>query len=234
MKPARISIIIPCLNEADYIVNTLKPLQSLRQRGHEIILVDAQSSDQSIELARPLVDLVINSAPGRARQMNRGAQYASGDVLCFIHADTVCPQQLDQLISDTLCQSNKIWGRFDIQLSGTFWAFRVIEWMMNKRSCLTGVATGDQGIFICRNIFHKISGFADIELMEDIEISKRLRKISQPVCISRGKLITSSRRWEQRGIIRTVLLMWWLRLGYFFGLPVTTLANKYQNHAAEK
>ncbi len=234
MKPSRISIIIPCLNEASYILDTLKPLQALRRRGHEIILVDAQSADNTVELSRQLVDLVITSAPGRARQMNHGAQYATGDVLCFIHADTVCPDHIDQLISNTLCQSKKTWGRFDVQLSGSFWIFRIIEWMMNKRSCLTAIATGDQGIFICRNIFHKISGFADISLMEDIEICKRLRKISRPICVNKGHLITSSRRWEQQGILRTMFLMWSLRLGYFMGLPTNTLASKYRTHVSEK
>ncbi len=227
MKPGKLSIIIPSLNEAEQIIDTLTPLQALRQRGHEIILADGGSFDNTLELASPLVDYCLQGKAGRGQQMNHGASVATGDVLCFIHADTRCPDNLDQLLSETLCKSKKIWGRFDIRLSSPYWVYRIIEWFMNKRSCLTGVATGDQGIFICRNIFTKISGFAEFPLMEDIEISKRLRKISRPVCIHRIPLITSSRRWEKNGILRTMLQMWSLRLRYFLGSSVTALAREY-------
>ncbi len=232
MKPVKISIIIPSLNESAQINDTLQSLQAMRQRGHEIILADGGSRDNTVAIAQHMVDHCVETGAGRAHQMNQGAAIASGDVLCFIHADTLCPENFDQLLSDTLCQSRKIWGRFDIRLSGSFWFFRVIEWLMNKRSCLTGIATGDQGIFICRNIFKKISGYADIPLMEDIEISKRLRRISRPECISHGRLITSSRRWENNGIARTILLMWSLRLRYFLGSSATRLAQEYYPQAS--
>ncbi len=234
MKSARISFIIPCLNEAGHIVSTLTPLQRLRKSGHEIILVDGGSHDKTTELASTLVDTLITSHTGRAKQMNAGAAEASGDILCFVHADTLCPDNIDQLLSRDLCQSRNVWGRFDIRLSSNRKVFRIIEWFINKRSCLTGIATGDQGIFICRNIFKRINGYADIPLMEDIEISKRLRRISAPLCIRHHKLVTSSRRWESRGILRTVLLMWSLRLRYFFGESEHALAQAYQNHGTQK
>lgn len=230
MKPARVSIIIPCLNESEQVVKTLNALQPLRARGHEVILVDGGSEDDTPSIAKPLVDQVCHSEPGRARQMNLGARAASGDAFCFLHADTLAPDNIDNLIIESLGQSRKkMWGRFDVRLSSTAWPFRIIEWFMNKRSCLTAVATGDQGIFICRNIFNRLGGFADIPLMEDIELSKRLRKVSRPVCIPQ-RLVTSSRRWEQQGILRTVLLMWSLRLRYFLGSSTASLARAYSRH----
>lgn len=230
MKLLKLSIIIPCLNEADNILATLEPLQQARKRGHEVILCDGGSTDNTVSLSENLVDTSTHSNPGRYLQMNTGASYASGDVLCFLHADTIAPENIDQLITHALNHSHKIWGRFNVRLSGSFWFFRVIEFLMNTRSCLTGIATGDQGIFISRNIFNKISGFSDLPLMEDIEISKRLRKITFPHCISKKQLITSSRRWEQHGILNTVFLMWKLRLQYFLGTPASSLAKSYQTN----
>lgn len=234
MQPLKISIIIPCLNEADNIGQSLGALQPLRTRGHEIILVDGNSSDNTASVAAPLVDQLLYSSPGRARQMNHGAEYATGDVFCFVHADTLCPENFDQLLSGSLKQSKKMWGRFDIRLSSERWPFRFIEWFINKRSFLSGIASGDQGIFICRNIFKKLSGFADIPIMEDIEMSRRLRKISRPLCISQQPLVTSSRRWEKHGILRTIVLMWLLRLKFFFGAPAQSLSKSYINHASNK
>ena len=234
MKTVKISIIIPCLNESEQIVTTLRALQSLRQRGHEIILVDGGSHDNSLTLARHYVDHCLISAPGRATQMNQGVQIATGDVFCFIHADTLCHHQLDQFICNALQQSSRMWGRFDIQLSHNAFAYRIISWFINKRSCLTGIATGDQGIFVCRNIFKKINGYTEQPLMEDIDLSNRLNKISRPLCIHTPRLITSSRRWEQQGIARTILLMWWIRLKYFCGVPASTLVKSYSPHASQK
>lgn len=227
MKPLKLSIIIPCINEAENITSTLEQLQQARKRGHEVILSDGGSTDNTLKLADSLIDHCIHSKPGRALQMNSAAKYASGDVLCFLHADTLAPENIDQIISKALNNSSKIWGRFNVKLSGSLWPFRLIELLMNLRSCLSGIATGDQGIFIYRNLFTKLSGFSDIPLMEDIEISKRLRVISKPICIRRNKLITSSRRWEQQGIIRTIALMWLLRLRYFLGAAPSTLAKSY-------
>lgn len=230
MTYKNLSIVIPCLNESSQIVTTLNKLQNLRQCGHEIILIDGGSTDDTIDLAKNLVDICIISAPGRARQMNQGAKAASGDILCFLHADTISPDSIDKKILNTLNTNKTIWGFFNIKLSGNQWQFRAIEWFINKRSCLSNVATGDQGIFVCRETFNELSGFSDIPLMEDIELTKRLKKIKTPACIKNHPLITSSRRWEKHGIIRTVLLMWQLRLRYFLGTPAKTLANAYVTH----
>ena len=223
----KITIIIPSLNEAAHIVHTLKPLQALRQRGHQIILCDAHSHDNTRQLAQPWVDAIINTETGRARQMNAGAQQAKHDILWFLHADTYVPDNADTIILHHLTSRSCIWGRFNIRLSGHSWLFRIIEKMMNWRSCLSGIATGDQGIFVNKAIFEQLGCYETIPLMEDIELSKKLKKISRPICIN-TPLITSSRRWEQQGIVRTVLLMWYLRLAYFLGTPSEKLARCYR------
>ena len=223
----KLSIIVPCLNEVANIERTLLPLQGLRQRGHEVILSDGGSTDNTTAMAALLCDKVISSEKGRATQMNTGAAHASGDLLLFLHADTVAPENLDEVIFTALNNSQKCWGRFNVKLSGSHWLFRIIAILMNLRSCLSGIATGDQGIFLTRHAFNKLSGFSDIPLMEDIELSKRLKKLSRPACIAQPCLITSSRRWEKNGILKTVLLMWSLRLKYFFGTPATDLAQQY-------
>ena len=237
MKHKKLSIIIPCLNEADNIVSTLTPLQSLRQRGHEIILSDGGSLDNTIELSKNMVDICINSAPGRAAQMNTGAKASTGNVLCFLHADTIAADDIDKKILSSITHtdnnSNFKWGFFNIALDGSGWQFRIIERLINSRSCMSKVATGDQGIFINRDTFNTLNGFSDIPLMEDIELTKRLRKISKPFCIKNTPLITSSRRWEKHGIVSTVLLMWQLRLRYFLGTPASKLAKLYKTHATE-
>ncbi|MCW9046893.1 MAG: TIGR04283 family arsenosugar biosynthesis glycosyltransferase [Gammaproteobacteria bacterium] len=233
MKQTKISFIIPTLNEAEHISLTLDRLQVSRQRGHEVILSDGASHDNTLLLSKDKIDDHINSTPGRAVQMNAGAKIASGDILCFLHADTKTPENIDELILESLTARNKQsfhWGFFNIKLSGRDWPFRIIEWLINKRSCLSHVATGDQAIFIDKHSFKKINGFSNIPLMEDIEISKRLRKTSRPVCIKKSPLITSSRRWEKHGITSTVLLMWQLRLRYFLGASPATLAKTYKPH----
>lgn len=222
----KISIVIPTLNEATTIQKTLVLLQPLRNRGHEIIISDGGSTDGTIKLAAPLADQIICSAKGRASQMNAGAKKTSGDILWFLHADTLIPENPDTIIFNHLQNSSKVWGRFNIRLSGQHLLFRIIEFMMNTRSCITGIATGDQGIFVKRETFEKQDGYANIALMEDIEFSNRFKKISSPVCIKQ-KLISSSRRWEQNGIVKTVFLMWQLRLAYYFGTSVNKLARKY-------
>ncbi|MFC1748656.1 TIGR04283 family arsenosugar biosynthesis glycosyltransferase [Pseudomonadota bacterium] len=221
----KISIIIPTFNEVDNIEETLLPLQAWRQQGHEIILADGGSHDETIALAEPLVDQVVNSPKGRANQMNCGAKNTNGDVLLFLHADTRLPHNSPRLIRHALQQ--KQWGRFDVALTGQHRMFRVIEFMMNQRSRLTGIATGDQAIFVTRALFEKINGFAKIPLMEDIEFSKRLKKNGQPACVH-NKLTTSSRRWEEYGIFKTILLMWRLRLAYFFGAKPEQLKKSYR------
>ncbi len=223
----KLSIIIPTLNEADSIVETLKRLQPLRGEGHELIVVDGGSDDQTLQLSEPFVDHAIQSHPGRARQMNRGAALATNEILLFLHADTRLPDDAEQQIDAALNRTMKVWGRFDVRLSGEHFMFRVIEWMINLRSCITGVATGDQAIFVRRGIFKLFGGYAEIPLMEDVEFTKSLRTISRPSCIN-SPVVTSSRRWETDGIVKTIWLMWRLRFLYFIGVDPRKLAASYR------
>ncbi len=220
-----VSIIVPVLNEADNIETFLKHLQPFRARGHEVILVDGKSADNTCQLARPWVDRMMTVQRGRARQQNIGAKMATGQIFLFLHADTRLPEQADQLIFQALVQGSD-WGRFNVCLSGQQLMFRVIAAMMNWRSCLTGIATGDQAIFMSRGLFYKSGGFPDIKLMEDIELSRRLKKFSRPYCI-KTPVCTSSRRWQQHGIFKTIIFMWSLRLQYFFGVSPEQLHKKY-------
>ncbi len=158
--------------------------------------------------------------------MNNGADVATGDILWFLHADTTAPANAYKLLLKSLSDGTHVWGRFNVQLSGHGISYRIIEDMMNLRSCISGVATGDQGIFLLHNVFQQVGGFEEIPLMEDISICKRLKKISRPSCI-KEKIITSSRRWEENGVLATILLMWRLRLAYFFGMSPESLATKY-------
>jgi len=226
----KLSIIVPCLNEVTNIERTLLPLQALRQRGHEIILSDGGSTDNTTAIAALFCDKVITSEKGRAMQMNTGAAHSTGNILLFLHADTLAPENIDELIIRALHNRHKHWGRFNIKLSGKHWLFRAIETLMNLRSCLSGIATGDQGIFLTRHAFNDLSGFKNMPLMEDIELSKRLKKISRPACITNALLITSSRRWEQNGILKTIFLMWSLRLKYFLGASPVQLAQQYNDN----
>ena len=219
------SIIIPTLNEEDYIGATLERLQAARGRGHEVILVDGGSTDDTCRIAAGRVDHVLECAPGRARQMNRGAQVARGDIFVFLHADTLLHGEFDRVL-DTHSVSENTWGRFDIRLSGNHFMFRCIEKFMNTRSRLTGIATGDQTIFTGRRIFRQVNGYADIPLMEDVELSSRLKQISAPACIGQ-KVTSSSRRWEHHGIARTTLLCWKLRFCYGIGFDPRELAKQY-------
>jgi len=222
----RISIIVPALNEADSIASTLDGLKSFRKDGNEVIVVDGGSKDETVSMAASESDKVIEFAPCRAQQMNVGASQASGDILWFLHADTLVPDNAVQQIQHALENNKYQWGRFDIRLSGRQLQLRIVESLMNLRSRITGIATGDQGIFVRREVFESIGGFANISLMEDLDISKRLKKYSRPCCLD-TKLITSSRRWEERGILRTILLMWRLRLAYFLGVKPEKLVNHY-------
>ena len=222
----RLSIIIPVLNEAGEIKSFLEPLQSLRKGGHELLLVDGGSRDATVEIARTMVDKLVASPAGRAMQMNAGAKAATGEVLLFLHADTTLPAQAISLIERAL-QGGRQWGRFDVRLSGRHLMLRFVERMMNWRSCLTGIATGDQAIFVKRDIFQQAGAFPEIVLMEDIEMSKQLKRIGKPACIE-TPVITSSRRWEQGGIFKTILLMWYMRFAYFLGLSPECLAKLYR------
>lgn len=222
----KLSVIIPVLNEAAVITCCLEPLQHLRERGHEIILADGGSEDATVEYASALVDRIVESERGRAVQMNSGAGQSTGELLLFLHADTRLPENVDQLLLEAV-QSAKTWGRFDVRLSGKQALLRVIEWFINLRSRLTGIATGDQAMFVTRELFDRINGFPQIALMEDVAISKELRRWGKPVCL-RQRVITSSRRWEQNGIIRTIFKMWGLRLRYALGADPDKLAGEYE------
>jgi rSAM/selenodomain-associated transferase 2 len=220
-----LSIIIPVLNEAAEIEAALNALTPLRQRGAEVIVVDGGSSDGSAELARPLADRVLTAPRGRATQMNAGAAAASGDVLLFLHVDTRLPDDADRLIADGLQRSGRAWGRFDVCFDGGGW-LRVVAFMMNCRSRLTGICTGDQAMFARRAAFEKIGGFPAIALMEDVAASSLLKKITRPLAF-RTRVTTSSRRWRQHGVWRTIVLMWRLRLAYYFGDDPGRLARYY-------
>ena len=229
-----LSVIIPVWREAETIEATLSGLQSLRSRGdedgheqrHEIIVVDGGSDDRTASLAQPLCDQVIVSGPGRAVQMNAGAADASGDILLFLHADTLLPSTaLDHLAE--FAASPAVWGRFDVRLSGQRRLFRVIGWFMNRRSRLTGIATGDQAMFVRRSAFDALGGFARIPLMEDVELSARLKRLSRPFCIS-DPVVTDSRRWQRHGAWRTVFLMWRIRWRYWRGESPEALAKLYR------
>ena len=224
-----LSIIVPALNEAGCIRELLRQLQALRAQGHEVIVVDGGSCDATVALAQPLVDQLLPAPAGRALQMNIGAQAARGRVLWFVHADTRVPEKAAPVIIESVAHAVG-WGRFDVRLSGDRLLLRLVERMMNWRSRITGIATGDQGIFVTRELFERVGGFAALPLMEDIDLSRRLKREQRPLCL-RDTLTSSSRRWEQKGIIRTIALMWVLRLAYFLGVPPARLAMHYDQAA---
>jgi rSAM/selenodomain-associated transferase 2 len=225
---ARLSVIVPVLNEAKVIRAALAPLASLRSGGHEVIVVDGGSADDTLERALPLADRVVSAPRGRARQMNVAAEVASGDVLVFLHADTLLPCNAAQLIIDGLQRSGRKWGRFDVRIDGGGPLLRLVAAMMNLRSRLTGIATGDQCMFVTVQAFRAVGGFPAIPLMEDVALSSLLARRSRPVCL-RAKAATSRRRWERHGIARTILLMWWLRFRYFVGVAPERLAREYED-----
>ena len=194
-----------------------------------MIVVDGGSSDDTVALARPRADLVLSAPRGRAAQMNAGAARARGEVLLFLHADSHLPPDADTLILDGLIASGCSWGRFDVAIAGRNPLLRVIATLMNLRSRWTGIATGDQAIFVTRALFDAVGGYPAIALMEDIALSARLKGRGPPLCIRR-KVTTSSRRWEKHGVVRTVLLMWRLRWSYWRGADADELALRYASH----
>ena len=221
----RLSVIIPVLNEAERIGELLATLHAWRAQGVEVIVADGGSRDGTPGLCVGLADQVIASARGRAAQMNAGAATSHGDVLFFLHADTMPPADAPTAIAAAIA-GGADWGRFDVRIDGTHPLLRVVERMMNWRSRLTGIATGDQAIFVRRATFDAVGGYPAIPLMEDIRLSSTLRCVSSPACL-REQVYTSGRRWESRGVVPTILLMWTLRLAFFCGADPVRLARRY-------
>lgn len=221
-----LSIIIPVLDEAATIGDALAALAPYRARGAEIIVVDGGSRDDTIAAAGPLADKVIAAPRGRGSQMNAGAAVARGDVLMFLHADTRLPPDADRLVVDVLERAQRAWGRFDVTIAGRSPLLRIVAAMMNLRSRLTGIATGDQAMFVTRAAFARVGGFPDIALMEDIVLSRRLKAIGPPACLA-ARVTTSGRRWDRDGVVRTVLMMWRLRFAFFLGAEPERLARQY-------
>ena len=220
-----ISLVMPVLDEADGIVAALAALQPLRAAGAEVLVVDGGSTDATVALATPLADRVIAAPRGRASQMNAGAAVARGEVLLFLHADTILPEGAMHLIAAAVSAS-RVWGRFDVAINGRSPWLPLVATLMSRRSRLTGIATGDQAMFVTRSAFTTVGGFPDLQLMEDIELSKRLLQHSRPACIA-ARVTTSGRRWERHGIWRTILTMWCFRLRYFLGADPAQLAREY-------
>jgi rSAM/selenodomain-associated transferase 2 len=223
---ASLSIIVPVLDEEARIGAALSALAPFRARGAEVIVADGGSRDRTMEIARPHADRVIEASRGRAAQMNAGAAAASGDVLMFLHADTVLPPEADVLMLEGLRGTVWQWGRFDVRIEGRSPLLAVVSGFMNWRSLITGIATGDQAIFVTRAAFATAGHFPDIPLMEDVALSKRLKRVSRPLCLT-ARVIVSGRRFDERGAVRMILLMWRLRLEYWLGVPPATLARRY-------
>lgn len=221
MVAQRLSVVVPALNEAAGIDPCLRRLAPLRARGHEVIVVDGGSSDATAQLAAPLADRVLAAPRGRAAQMNAGAAAASGDALLFLHADTRLPPAADRLVAEALVAH--AWGRFDVAIDSEDPRLAVIAFFINRRSRLSGIATGDQAIFVRRDAF---PGFPPIALMEDVAFSRAMKRVSPPACLA-ARVVTSARRWERDGIARTVLLMWRLRYEYWRGADPDELARRY-------
>ncbi len=227
MENVRLSIIVPTLDESSYIAQSLSRLQPLRSQGHEVVVVDGGSSDGTRERASPEADICTSAPQGRARQMNAGARLARGDVLLFLHADTWLPDTAVCAIKENVGNGDARWGRFDVQLSPSDWRLDFVARLMNIRSRVTGIATGDQAIFVERALFERVGGFPDIPLMEDIGLCRRLKRCCRPVCLKQ-RVTTSSRRWLEHGVLRTVVLMWSLRLGYALGVDPMHLLRAYE------
>jgi rSAM/selenodomain-associated transferase 2 len=223
-----LAIIIPALNEAAVIEAALQELQPLRRRGTRIVMADGGSSDDTAQRAGELVDALVVAARGRARQMNAGAQAASGaDVLLFLHADTRLPADADRLVTEAVASGAR-WGRFDVRIAGRAWLLGLVAHAMNLRSRLTGICTGDQAIFCRRELFESLGGYAELPLMEDVDFSTRARRLAAPAAL-RAPAITSGRRWEEHGVVRTVVKMWSLRWRFQRGADPAALAREYRD-----
>lgn len=239
--PITLSIVIPLLNEADNLPKLMGHLAHLNPAPYQVILVDGGSTDNSVAIAKELIESLIDSSPsvingqvidwqviesaaGRALQMNAGAELAMGDVLLCLHADTQLPNHAIADITSAVRQA--AWGRFDVRLDSSAWMLKVVSQMINWRSRFSGIATGDQAIFIKKPLFEQLGGYPQQPLMEDIELCKRLKAIGKPACL-RSKVITSARRWQQYGTWRTIGLMWHLRFDYWRGVSADNIKQRY-------
>lgn len=223
----QLAIIVPVLNEITVLPALLRHLQHWQQRGAEVVLVDGGSTDATVTTARASGFRVITAPAGRAGQMNAGARASHSPNLLFLHADTRLPDNADQYLACTFATTPLIWGRFDVVIEGTSRLLPLVARLMNLRSRLTGIATGDQALFITRELFDRVGGFPEQPLMEDVEISRRLKPFCAPQCLSQ-KVVTSGRRWDSRGALRTIVLMWQLRWAYWRGTPAKQLAERYR------
>ena len=221
----KLALVVPVLNEASTLASKLQALAPLRARGAELIVVDGGSTDGTPAIAQALADQALQAPRGRASQLNAGAAATRADVLLFLHADTHLPANADRLIEQVLQRGHR-WGRFDVRIDGQHPLLPMVAWFMNRRSRLTGIATGDQAVFVQRRLFESLGGFAAMPLMEDIDLSQRLKAIEAPACL-RERVTTSGRRWDQHGFWRTVLLMWRLRAAHALGMDAHTLALRY-------
>lgn len=228
-----LSVVVPTLDEAAGIEVTLAGLQALRAAGGEVIVVDGGSRDATRSLAAPLADRVLDAPRGRAAQMNAGARVARGATLLFLHADTRVPPRAIGNLAVELARSGRVWGRFDVSIAGADPRLALVALLMNARSRLTGIATGDQAIFVRRDAFERAGRFPEIPLMEDVALCKALKRQSPPLCL-RERVVTSPRRWTKHGIVRTILLMWRLRLAYALGADPRRLARSYDVERASR
>jgi rSAM/selenodomain-associated transferase 2 len=224
----RLTIVIPVLDEAAIIVAALRALAPLQARGSEVIVVDGGSSDGTAALADPFADRVIAGPRNRGAALNAGAALGSGDVFVFLHADTTLPDDADRLIAGALLRRapDRCWGRFDLRIASRHPLLALVARMINWRSRLTGIATGDQAIFVTTKAFWSVGAFPDLPLMEDIALSRKLKRLGRPICIA-ARAVTSGRRWDYHGVLRTILLMWRLRLAYYLGAEPARLALAY-------
>lgn len=224
MRPA-LCIVMPVLDEAETLALRLRELQRFRRRGARLVVVDGGSADDTVAVARAHADLVLLAPRGRAAQMNAGAAACPADVLLFLHADTALPDNADALVRRATL-GPFAWGRFDVRIDSERRLLRIVEGMMNLRSRWTGMATGDQAMFVRHDLFRRVGGFPEIALMEDIALSRRLKRHGPPACLHE-RVTTSARRWERHGTWRTIVLMWRLRAAYFLGADPTRLALRY-------
>ncbi len=222
-----VSIIIPVLNEEECIEEFLNYLQKFKSQS-EIILVDGGSEDNTTEIASRFDDItIVSSRRGRARQMNAGAKSANGDILLFLHADTYLPENAISAVEEII-EDGADGGCFSLKIDSSCLPLRIASQLITRRTRLTHVATGDQTIFVRRKIFNELGGYADIPLMEDLDFTRRLKLMGTFAPLDL-KVSTSSRRWEKWGVYKTILLMWFLRVLYYIGVPPERLAELYRD-----